>query len=404
MTRPTIHPFLMNLLRESSTQPIAPAPDDVAQWDSLIEAAEQHNLLPALSHWLTGLEERERTHALVLKRMKPLLAGIAVQNLMLTEELALILRRLHQRQIPCMPIRGPALAEQLYGDVTARAMGDLDLLVQRERLSDVAQTLAELDYREIDRRPGFARTYSYTLEFVKTRHGSIYVEPHWTIAYPPFADLVDMDGVWQRARPSKVVGVDTLALSRTDLLLHLCFHLIHKGEQAPLLWSYELDRLIRQDPDAIDWPHIVHTARQTGQGELLANILSEVHALFDSPIPGAVVAQLTAWPEARQDGPPRGFWHRRFTPLLLGESGVDGRESLAQLLAMKGLGAKWRYVCGILFPSSDFMRTHYGLSECGHPWLGVRYVARLLSVLWEGSKGLVSLVAFRPTPRQSPPR
>ncbi|TAJ07056.1 MAG: hypothetical protein EPO61_13835 [Nitrospirae bacterium] len=394
MIAPALNSFLMSLLTDAAGPAVPPPPEDLAQWESLIEDAEAEGLTQLLSGWLHALPERRRTFAAAVELIRPILVKIAAQNLVLAEELSSLLRRFQDHRLPCIPIRGPALAEQLYGDVTARAMGDLDLLVPRDRLPEIAGLLTDAGYREIDRRPGFARTFSYTLEFVKKRHGWIYVEPHWTIAYPPVADRIDMDSVWQRAVPGHVAGVNTLLLNRTDLLLHLCFHLLHKREQAPLLWWRELALLIRQEPAAIDWAQVLRMAKQTGQGELLAETLGQVRALFRSPVPEPVLAQLAVQPEQTS----RNFLRRRLAPLLRGDSCVDGRESLAQLLVLKGFPAKWRYACGILFPSSEFMRAHYGLT--GRPWLGYHYAARLLHLLWEGGKGLAEL-ALRPSSRQS---
>lgn len=388
-------PFLMSVLTDAAGPASPPPPEDVAQWESLVEEAEAEGLTQRLSRWLHASQERRRTFTAAVELIKPISVRIAAQNLVLAEELASLLRRFQAHRLPCIPVRGPALAEQLYGDVTARSMGDLDLLVPRDRLSETAHILTDAGYREIDRRPGFARTFSYTLEFVKERNGWITVEPHWTIAYPPVADRIDMDSVWRRAVPGRVGGVNTLLLNRTDLLLHLCFHLMHKREQAPLLWWYELALLIRREPASIDWAQVLHMAKQTDQGELLAETLGQVRALFRSPVPEPVLAQLAVQPEQTS----RNFLRRRLTPLLRGD--VDGRESLAQLLVLKGFPAKWRYACGILFPSSEFMRAHYGLS--GRPWLGYHYAARLLHFLWEGGKGLTGLVIGLPS-RQSPIR
>lgn len=393
MTVPAVHPFLFGLLTDEADPGLVPPPDDAAGWALVIEEAEAESLLPFLARWLNATTEQRSTFAPPAERIKPILATIAARNLVLAEELTNLLRRFQAERLPCIPFRGPALAEQLYRDVTVRTMSDLDILVPRTRLSDVGGILADLGYREIDRRPGFARAYSYTLEFVKERPAKICVEPHWTIAYPPCADRVDMDAVWARAVPGTVCGVETLLLSRIDLLLHLCFHLIHKGELAPLLWWHELALVIRQEPDSLDWTQVLHIARQTGQGELLAGLLDEVRALFGSPVPMSILVDLKASAEPASQH----FLHRRLTPLLRGDSGVDGRESLAHLLTMKGFQAKWRYVCGILFPSQEFMRSHYGLS--GRSWLGFRYLARLLYFLREGGRGLAGLVTSRPAQR-----
>jgi len=300
---------------------------------------------------------------------------------MLGDELAGILRACALHHIPSIPIRGLALADQLYGDFAVRPIGDLDLLVRKETLSEVTRLLLGLGYREVDRRPGFARTYSYTLEFVKDRHGMILVEPHWTLAYPPIADLVDMERVWRRAQPCRLLGLETWRLSQPDLFLHLSFHLLHKWADAPLLWFYELDQVIRQDPASLDWDLVLRTARDTGQGVLLARVVEQTRALFQSPIPDAVITSLAS---AQAASVTQGL------PRLLSASDVDGRESLALLFKIKGLRAKSRYVLGLLFPSRTFMHLHYGVSGPGG--LGLRYVARLLYLVREGAKGLWKLL------------
>ena len=304
--------------------------------------------------------------------------------------------------MPCVPVRGLALAELLYGDITARPMGDLDLLVRKEDLQGVAAILEELGFQAMDRRPGFASAFSCTLEFFKDRHGWVIVEPHWTIAYPPFADRVHMDIVWKRCVRGQVVGVDAGLLGRTELLVHLCFHLIHQGDNAAFLWFYELDRLLRQEKTALDWSQVLLVARETGLELFLAEVLGTVKGLFDSPIPDHVVSQLrtqlTRYP-ARAVGT---SVESRMVRLLAGESRVDGLESFALLLAIKGLRAKLRYALALLFPSPQFIRLRYGLSS--RRQLGLWYLTRVVYLCWQGLKGIGGLLVSSRTPRQSPPQ
>src|SRR5574337_904267 len=129
---------------------------------------------------------------------------------------------------------------------------------------EVTAILKGLEFGELDHRFGFAQTFSYTLEFFKDQRGRVIVEPHWSIAYPPFVDRVEMDAVWKRCVWGRVVGVDTWLLGRADLLLHLCLHAIHQGKSAPLLWFYEIDRLLRHELTVLDWRQVVFIARETG--------------------------------------------------------------------------------------------------------------------------------------------
>ncbi|MEW6544782.1 MAG: nucleotidyltransferase family protein [Nitrospirota bacterium] len=361
-----------------------------AEWGQVLSDAAEHGVTGILYRRLKAADPAHRPPASAWQELRHAAHQIAAKNLSFAHELATILRACRAAGLDCIPLRGLALAEQLGWDLTARPMNDLDLLVRREDLALAAETLTALGYREIDRRPGFARTFSYTLEFIRSGTGQPLVEPHWTIAYPPFADRVDMAKVWQRRRRGTVAGLDTSLLDPTDLLLHLCFHLIHKGEEAPLLWWYELHRLIRQQGASLDWPDIVLITHQTGQGLFLAEALNQLRQLFGSPVPPSVLALLTETGLAGRRAPACSGLEERLVRLLAGDDQVDGRESFAQLLTIKGLRPRLRFAFALLFPTSAFMRFHYGLS--GRTQVAVWYVKRLLFLVREGAKGLARLI------------
>jgi hypothetical protein len=265
-------------------------------------------------------------------------------------------------------------------------------------LSEATAIFRDLGYREVNRRPGFAQAFGNTFELYKARHGWVIVEPHWSIAYPPFADRVDMDQVWKRCVRGRVVGVDTWLLGRADLLVHLCLHLIHHSDKAPLLWFYELDRLLRQEKTALYWPQVMLLARETGLALFLAEVLGKVKGLFDSPIPDDALsglnAQLTPAPARAVES--------RLVRLLAGGSRVDGGESFAMLFTIKGMRAKLRYAFALLFPSPEFMRLHYGLSS--RKQLALCYLTRVVHLCREGLKGVGGLLVSGGTHPQSPPR
>lgn len=193
--------------------------------------------------------------------------------------------------------------------------------------------------------------------------------------------------------------------------MHLCFHLIHRGESAPLLWYYELDRLLRQEQAALDWPQMMLLARETGLALFLAEVLGKVKDLFDSPIPDEALSELNAQPTpapARSKQGPASAQavatavEARMVRLLAEQSRVDGLESFALLFTIKGIRAKLRYAFALLFPSPEFMRLHYGLSS--RRQLALCYLTRIVRLCWEGLKGVVGLLLSRRMPRRSPLR
>ena len=182
MTGPAVHPFLVAMLCGSGTETPLRLPPGEMDWEGIAREAARHGLTPLLSRELKRTGMARRLPAGLAARLEEELVGLAARNMLLASELRSILRAFEERQVPCAPLRGLALAERLYDDITARPMGDLDLLVRKEDLSEATAIFRDLGYREVDRRPGFAQAFGNTLEFYKDRHGWIVAEPHWTIA------------------------------------------------------------------------------------------------------------------------------------------------------------------------------------------------------------------------------
>ena len=353
---------------------------DAAAWRRAVAAARAEHLgawlLRRLADTATAISDDLRDE--LRGALRDANMGLTARTLALSAELATILRALEKAGIACAPLRGIALAERLYDDVCARPAGDIDLLVHRADLDAVETTLAALGYRAVDRRAGFAREFSYTLEMARDAHGGVVVEPHWTLAYPPFADALDMARVWARCRRGRVAGQPALMLASEALLLNLCLHLVHKAPDVPLLWLLDVDRLVRREADAIDWGELCMLARGARVGSQAAVALHAAATLLDTPVPPVVIAALGG-----ADGSP-------LDRLLLPDVAVDGRESLALLFALRGVRRRARYAAALLVPSPAFMAMEYGVS--GRARLARAYARRVRHLVWEGLKGTARLL------------
>jgi len=373
--------MLLALMRGESAESLlraAPAPDG---WSSVLEAAEHHALTPLLHRALVSTGVADTLPPAARKALAEHTAGMAARNLLFASELTEILTAAAARSLCVAPLRGLALAERLHDDPSLRPMGDLDLLVRTHDLDALAALLHERGYEQIDRRPGFARAFSYTLEFAKQRHGWMIVEPHWTIAYPPFGERVAMDRVWRRCDRGAVAGVETWRLGPADLLLHLCLHIAHKGAQAPLLWLYEIDRLVRREGAVLDWLTFVAEAEAAAVTTLIAPVINVVCNLLYTPVPPSVRDTLGRPPARAQD--------RWLARLAAADGRADGSESLAALFALPTLGQRARYAASLLFPSRQFMATEYG--TVGRRALLTAYARRVRFISSHAVKGLARL-------------
>jgi len=369
--RPVRDPLLVALLRGEDADGAG-----AAEWRRAAAAARAEGLEP----WLLRHIARNVTTAPddVRERLREASVRLTARALALAAELGAILRALATAGVACAPLRGAALGERLYDDACARPAGDIDLLVRRDDLDAVESTLAARGFRALDRRAGFAREFSYTLEMARDAHGGIVVEPHWTLAYPPFADALDMDRIWARCRAGHVVGAPARLLAPEAMLLNLCLHLVHKTPDVSLLWLLDIDRLVRREADVIDWDELIGLARGARLERQVAAGLRHAQTLLAIPVPASVMQAFdTAAPAP-------------FDRLLGGDAGVDGRESLALLFALRGVRRRARYTARLLFPSPEFMTLEYGVSGPGA--LAVAYGRRARHMLWEALKGTTRLL------------
>lgn len=393
LTLPPVHPALMALLTDGPLDQKWLATLPPHTWDTIIEDAIAQRVGPILFDclnrsaprlWIPG-HSRQQLHQYIVQH--------TTWNLVLTHELQRILKTCQARRIQCIPIRGPVLAAQLYGDDAIRQMDDLDLLVHYEDLSTVNEVFNQLGYVPYEHRSGFLETYSYSLEFYHPRQGVI-VEPHWTLAYPPVTTGAAMGPVWARTQRRRILDMETATLCHADLLVHLCLHLLHKGTHTPLLWYYELDRLIRLVGDALSWEVVIAQAREMDQAGLIAEVLATAVHRFRSPVSEAILEDLLEPSAGTAARSPRPMSEQMLTHSLL-----HRREEFAVLCSLRGLRPKAHYAAALLFPSPSYMAQRYGLS--GFRKLPLAYFLRAYHLFGNGCRRAIAWTRAALFPRQS---
>ena len=206
--RPGMQP-LLDLVRGR----LQPQPFDDAEWAALLDLAEEENILPWAVDRLRALEtsctEKQKTQLDEIRRQSQLEAFVWA------ETLKSLLAAFDRAALPVISLKGPWLAERLYGDAALRTCCDLDLLVRRSDLAAAEQLLADLGFV-----PNFANDYHREW----SRH-PIKVELHHNVENP-LAFNFDLDTVWARARLSCFDGVPAWLFDPTDEFVYLCLHAV----------------------------------------------------------------------------------------------------------------------------------------------------------------------------------
>lgn len=186
--------------------------------------------------------------------------------------------------------------------------------------------------------------------------------------------------------------MDTWDLSYEDLLLHLCLHLHHKGQQAPLLWFHELATVIQRHGPSLDWNLFMDQAQLMEQAGAVADVLKILIGEFRSTIPDPVVRQLMEQPRAVSS--PSAIRRQ-----ILARSSLRGREEFALLCSLQSLQQQLLYLSVLLFPSPEYMTRRYGTSN-PISLVGF-YIFRFLRIVTEGVRCAVTWIAASVTARHS---
>jgi hypothetical protein len=196
-------------------------------WSAIVDLAVGEHVAPLLFKRLKDNDARDCVPADAWKRLRRAYFNSSDRNTRLFRELTTVLQRLRSSGIKVIVLKGAYLAETVYGDVALRPMCDNDLMVPRVDLARAEAVLLDLG--------GAPEQIKDTESRRRERHHAppviihdLAIELHWTIVSPTGPVRIDAAGLWNRARPASIAGVETLALSPEDLLLHLCLHFCYK--------------------------------------------------------------------------------------------------------------------------------------------------------------------------------
>ncbi len=232
---------------------------------ALVELAAFHRVAPLLARTLPQPELSAYARTLLPR------------TLLLTGELARLLKDWQAQGIEAIPFKGPGLAVQLYGDPALRHFDDLDILVHPQDFPAAKAHLLAIGYQFREAHP-FHETFSHSRGGIES-----VVEVHWDVTDEDFPVRIDMEGIWARRIPFTLGGASTFACAPDDLLLLLCAH----GSRHlwfRLQWVCDVAQLLRRFP-ALDWPVVLERARQAGARRSLFLGLAVAHDLLGAPLP-----------------------------------------------------------------------------------------------------------------------
>ena len=254
----------------------------VRDWDALIDLAVHHGVIGLAARTLANLDGALPSGA--ARRFEEQRRSLQRRGLAAAAETVRLLRVLGDAGVEALPLKGPSLAAQAYGDTGARDYGDIDLLVHRRDLERARVALTRDRYAPPPEwNPRDERWYQRTLDQAvgMTRPGNaLRVELHGRV-HPPFFGVRLERDLWRRQVRLELAGAPIRAMSSEDALLVACTHASRTGWQR-LEYVACVAHLARRE---LDWPVLVDAARRAGALRMLALGLCLAHDVLGQDLP-----------------------------------------------------------------------------------------------------------------------
>jgi len=234
-----------------------------SDWNEVIQQSGKHGVMPLVYQRLKTQHLNVTVPASIMQTLRTTYLNVAWMNTRLYYELAKVLKVLQNEEIPVIVLKGAHLAEVVYESIALRSMSDVDILIRKADLLKAEEKLLEIGYSS-------SRVDDIEVACAKCQHippltkpDAVPIEIHWTIELPTSPFTIDVDGLWKRAQPAKIGGVEVLVLSPEDLLLHLCLHsAYHHFFEQGLRPLCDILETIRHYQNEIDWTQVEHRASQ----------------------------------------------------------------------------------------------------------------------------------------------
>lgn len=214
--------------RRKASEVLARTLPAVTDWRGLRDAALEHGVAAILYRRIvesgstaTPPEQLESLHSLTAANERRCLR-MSVQLLRLLEVLS-------REGLDALPVKGPVMAEALYGDAGLRHFADLDIAIRPRDVAAARRALLAEGFRQITGVGiGLDRLLASECEFaLESADRGLVIDLHWRLG-PRFAQAsLPVEDLMANARKTTFFGRDLLTLSREDLFAVMCVHGAH---------------------------------------------------------------------------------------------------------------------------------------------------------------------------------
>ena len=256
--------------------------------ESLLSSINHHRVIPLVHQNLKRMKSNLPPEH-IQKIIKVGNEWNAKRMLKMTAELVQILNDFKEHSIKAIPIKGPALAQRLFGNLHSRKSGDLDILIHPKDISQAEMLLKNKGYTRIypsegssSKKEDLFRKHAHHFHY-RNNPKKIAVELHWKLVRTPKRIPLSFDEMWKNRESVLIGGIKVPTLSKEHTFLYLCEHGSKHGFSR-LFWLCDIAEFIHQNPQE-NWESIIQKARRLNICSHTVQAVYVSNRVFQTPLP-----------------------------------------------------------------------------------------------------------------------
>ena len=316
--------------------------DEYENWQGLSE----NEVSLAVYYQLKKLSLLNSIPPQIMRKLENRFLSNAAYNIIHLENLARLAKKLNEKKVPVMILKGAALCDTVYPHIGLRTFCDLDVLIQKKDIQKVMGVLKQLDY-------SISHTHAqhHFTAYQESNH-SLPLEVHWDLVnqaspFQKHAFQLCLDKFWQDAMSFEFRETEALWLSPEHQLIYLSVHMLKEG-YSNRKWLYDLYYLLKFFRGGIDWNKLFEECEKYQVKRPVYYALSALDEIFHiSEMNGDLLSQgildklkpaKIAWLERkildrlRKNKPLNSYFHRFFLYIFAIERVKDKLKALISLM------------------------------------------------------------------------
>src|SRR5687768_14597699 len=183
---------------------------------------------------------------------------------MLEQRLGESLAVLDRAGIEVLLFKGAALAPMVYGDFVLRPMGDLDLLIDPDRVQEARQLLLDAGWvwRRDPQLDHFYKGHHHLPPLIDGRGTGGIIELHTDLFFPGNPFRFQPDLIRQHARTVRIQRWSVQIPDTLHLLMHACMHFAWSHLMRKGAWRTFRDIDVLAATETVDWSRFVELTKE----------------------------------------------------------------------------------------------------------------------------------------------